>query len=367
MKQRPPLRTAVMDSSAPIDHPPGDSRSIEQCAAEWLARREFNAWTDDDEAALQAWLGADTGHRVAFLRLQAAWSESDRLQALAAGWRQSGPPPRGYWTTPAGERIELAPRAATRRTRRTRRTRLPHVAAAAVLLIACTLATGLGWRAYNRVDSAHLQTALGATGTLPLADGSQAILASDSRIDVHLSRKQRHIALEQGEAFFSVAKDPNRPFVVAAGGHDVVAVGTRFSVRRDGPDLRVVVTEGTVRLESRATGSAARPASLLPAGSIAIVHGEDVLLRSVALEDAERLLDWRQGLLAFRDTTLAEAAAEFNRYNARKLVIGDAEAGALRIGGSFRADNATAFVRLLEQGFPVRAEDRGERIVLRSR
>ena len=346
MKQRPPLRTAVMDSSAPIDHPPGDSRSIEQCAAEWLARREFNAWTNEDEAALQAWLGADTGHRVAFLRLQAAWSESDRLQALAAGWRQSGPPPRGYWTTPAGERIELAPRAATRRTR---------------------LATGLGWRAYSRVDSAHLQTALGATGTLPLADGSQAILASDSRIDVRLSRKQRHIALEQGEAFFSVAKDPNRPFVVAAGGHDVVAVGTRFSVRRDGPDLRVVVTEGTVRLESRATGSAARPASLLPAGSIAIVHGEDVLLRSVALEDAERLLDWRQGLLAFRDTTLAEAASEFNRYNARKLVIGDAEAGALRIGGSFRADNATAFVRLLEQGFPVRAEDRGERIVLRSR
>ena len=94
MKQRPPLRTAVMDSSAPIDHPPGDSRSIEQCAAEWLARREFNACTNEDEAALQAWLGADTGHRVAFLRLQAAWSESDRLQALAAGWKQPGPPPR---------------------------------------------------------------------------------------------------------------------------------------------------------------------------------------------------------------------------------------------------------------------------------
>ena len=103
-----------MDSSAPNDHPPGDSRGIELCAAEWLARREFGAWADDDEAALQAWLGAETAHRVAFLRLQAAWSESDRLQALAAGWRQAGPPPRGYWTTPAGERIELARREPTR-------------------------------------------------------------------------------------------------------------------------------------------------------------------------------------------------------------------------------------------------------------
>ena len=350
-----------MDSNAPNDHPPGDSRGIEQCAAAWLARREFNAWADDDEAALQAWLGAETAHRVAFLRLQAAWSESDRLRALAAGWRQPCPPPRGYWTTPAGDRIELAPRVPARRAR------LPRIAAAAVLLIACTLATGLGWRSYNRVDSAQYSTVLGATNTLPLADGSQATLASDSRIDVRLSRQQRHVALEQGEAFFSVAKDPKRPFVVAAGGHDVVAVGTRFSVRRDGPNLRVVVTEGTVRLESRANGRTARPAALLPAGSIALVRHDDVLVRSVSLDDAERLLDWRQGLLAFRDTTLAEAASEFNRYNARKLVIGDAEAGALRIGGSFRADNATGFVRLLEQGFPVHAEERGERIVLHSR
>ena len=347
-----------MDSNAPNDPTPGGSRGIEQCAAEWLARREFSAWTDADEAVLQDWLAADTAHRVAFLRLQTAWTESDRLQALAAGWRQPGPPPRGYWTTPAGERIELAPRAPVRRSR------LPAVAMTAVLLLACSLAIGLGWRSYTRVDSAQYRTALGATDTLPLADGSQAILASDSRIDVRLSRRQRHIALERGEAFFSVAKDPARPFVVAAGGHDVVAVGTRFSVRRDGPDLRVVVTEGTVRLQSRGSD---RPAALLPAGSIALVRHDDVLVRSLALEDAERLLDWRQGLLAFRDATLAEAAAEFNRYNARKLVIGDPAAGALRIGGSFRADNAAAFVRLLEQGFPVHAEHSGDRIVLHSR
>ena len=100
-----------------------------------------------------------------------------------------------------------------------------------------------------------------------------------------------------------------------------------------------VVTEGTVRLESR---GATRPAALLPAGSIALVRHDDVLVRSVPLEDAEHLLDWRQGLLAFRDTTLSEAAAEFNRYNARKLVIGDAEAGALRIGGSFQAFSANS-------------------------
>ena len=80
-----------------------------------------------------------------------------------------------------------------------------------------------------------------------------------------------------------------------------------------------------------------------------------------------RLLDWRDGLLAFRDAPLGEVAAEFNRYNARKLVVGDADAGALRIGGNFRWDNEEGFARLLEAGFPVRAEIGADRIVLHSR
>ncbi|MBK6434585.1 MAG: FecR domain-containing protein [Rhodanobacteraceae bacterium] len=354
-----------MNATASTEPVPGRSQEIEQCAAEWLARLDRGVWSDIDDQALQTWFGTDTAHRVAFLRLQAAWRESDRLQALAAGLRDSGPPPRGYWLSPAGERVMLTRRNPPQRAHR--RTGVPKFAMTTLLLIVGALAGGAGWRNYTRVDSTRYQTALGATQNLPLADGSEATLSSDSRIEVRLSRHQRKIALQQGEAFFSVAKDPGRPFVVDTGTHQVVAVGTRFAVRRDGADLRVVVTEGTVRLEPNGNGRSAQPAALLPAGSIALVRGDAVLVRHVALQDAERLLDWRQGLLAFRNTTLAEVAAEFNRYNARKLVIGDPAAGNLRIGGSFRADNATAFVRLLEQGFPVHADESGDRIVLRSR
>ncbi|NLA67403.1 MAG: histidine kinase, partial [Gammaproteobacteria bacterium] len=66
----------------------------------------------------------------------------------------------------------------------------------------------------------------------------------------------------------------------------------------------------------------------------------------------------------FNDVTLAEAAAEFNRWNARPILVADEAAAALRIGGSFRWSNAEGFVRLLEQGFPVRAEVHDDRIVL---
>ena len=108
------------------------------------------------------------------------------------------------------------------------------------------------------------------------------------------------------------------------------------------------------------------PSALLPAGSLALVRADGVLVRSLPLDDATRLLGWRDGLLVFRDTTLAEAATEFNRYNARKLVVADDTAGALRVGGNFRWDNAEGFARLLERGFPVRAEYQAARIVLHS-
>ena len=138
-------------------------------------------------------------------------------------------------------------------------------------------------------------------------------------------------------------------------------------MRRDRDDLRVVVTEGTVRLDAPHTDGQTSPSSLLPAGSVALVHDGSVLVRSMALSEAKQLLDWRDGWLVFRDTPLQDAVAEFNRYNTRQLVIGDAGVAALRIGGNFRGDNADGFVRLLEAGFPVRAERQDQRIVLRSR
>ena len=347
---------------------------VERTAARWLARREGGAWSADDDASLRAWLDADTAHRVAFLRLQAAWDESGRLQALGAGWKRPGPPPRGHWSQPAHgigiaaiagappdlRDLKLAPRVRARDSWAAR-------AFAVLSVAACALFVGWGWITYTHVDAASFQAALGQVRTAPLADGSQAVLSSDSRIDVRLSRQRRLVELHRGEAIFDVAKDADRPFVVDTGDRQVIAVGTRFSVRRDGANLRVVVTEGTVRLETRREGQGAQPMALLPAGSVALARGDGLMVRSLSVAEVERMLDWRDGTLAFRDTTLAEAAAEFNRYNARKLVVADAAAGALRIGGSFRWDNAEGFARLLERGFPVRADYDEARIVLHSR
>lgn len=357
-----------------------DSRRIEQEAAEWLARRDTGAWSEQDEHALQLWLEQRTAHRVAFLRLESAWREAGRLQALAAGWPAGVLPPRGYWSVrtptdalpqrqkgtpsmvpPDLRGLNFAPRQPAKASRWGR-----AMAAAFALVAIGSLAWG-SWQLSGRQQASYA-SGVGEVKNIAMADGSTAMLSSDSQLQVLMTRGERHIALVRGEAFFDVAHDANRPFVVEAEQRQVRAVGTRFSVRRDADALRVVVTQGKVRLDS-APGADGRgqPAAYLPAGSVATADRNGVLVRSLSLADAERFLEWRSGYLSFDDTPLSAVAAEFNRFNVRKLELADPAIADLRVGGNFRWDNANGFAGLLEQGFPVRVERRPDRIVLHAR
>jgi transmembrane sensor len=342
-----------------------NSRQIEREAAEWLARREGSAWTDLDEAQLDAWVAASTAHRVAFLRLESAWAAGGRLKALGAGMRSGKVPERRQWPgLPATDHAvgsQLPVQSIL-----TPRLRTAGLGALATLVIGLALAWG--WREFAAIEVATHATAAGEMRTFTLADGSSATLSSASRIGVRIGRGERGIDLQQGEVFFVVAHDPGRPFAVSVGARRAVALGTRFAVRRDPDETRIVVTEGVVRLEAQAPRDGSPvPSATLVAGSMATAHGSSVLVRNGSVADAERLLSWRNGYLIFHDTPLATAVAEFNRYASRPLVIGDASVGRIPIGGNFRWSNSEAFVRLLEGGFGIRAERQADRIVLHSR
>lgn len=344
-----------------------DHRQIERAASTWLARRDAGGWSDRQQTALDAWLSESVAHRVAFLRLEAAWEETARLKAFAAGGGATGTPARGAWAhspyfaSPVGADH---PAGYGRGTRKRSRRRWPLFAGiAASLFVIAVVAGGVAWSHYTRVETAAWRTALGVRQVVHLPDGSTATLGSDTGLRMAFSHSRRSLDLDRGEAFFDVAHDAARPFVVQVRGYRVTAVGTRFDVRR-GHDskLRVVVTRGLVRLQS--TSDPAQAATMLPAGSIAMVGGGDVTVQQVPLDEARERLSWRDGYAVFHGTPLAEAVDEFNRYNARKIVIADPSLDALRVGGNFRLDNSAAFVRLMQEVFPVRADRHGDRIVL---
>jgi len=342
-----------------------DSRQIEHEAAAWLARREGSAWTERDQAQLDAWVAASTAHRVAFLRLESAWAACGRLKALGAGARSGGVPPRRQGSRlPAPDRAlpadDAGPPAAARRWR--------AAWAGATIILFMGAALAWGWREFVATEAASYATAAGELRAFTLADGSTVTLSSASRIGVRIGRGERHIDLQRGEAFFAVAHDPRRPFAVAVGARKAIAVGTRFAVRRDPDELRIIVTQGIVRLEAQAPRDGSPvPSATLTAGSVATARGSSVLVRAGTVADAERLLSWRNGYLIFHDTPLSAAVAEFNRYGTRPLVIGDAAVGRIPIGGNFRWSNSEAFVRLLEDGFGIHAQRQVDRIVLHSR
>lgn len=367
------------------------SAKIERVAAAWLARRDAGSWSDKDQAELDSWLTSAVAHRIAYIRLQSAWQQADRLKALGAGVPRGVIPSKGHWTlspffdqsaaaeeSQTHDRVDEEKRVNAEVTQhRSRRNSTIHrysklrrsllfrtAAVAACLVLIASL--GVGLHRYTSVQSAAYSTPMGGTQTVSLDDGSKAVLSSDSRVAAAMSSGERHIDLQQGEAFFEVAKDSQRPFVVVVGERRVIAVGTRFSVRREADGLRVVVTEGIVRLETGGAGSTEQQTMRLPAGSVAQVGRNGVYVQSISVDKAEEYLSWRSGFVVFRDTSLADAVAEFNRYSVQKLIVGDTQAAAVHVGGHFRLSNTEAFVRLLEQGFPVHAETKGDKIILHS-
>jgi transmembrane sensor len=342
------------------------SREIEQRAAEWLAKRDSGVWSDDDQAQLAGWLEFSIAHRIAFIRLEHGWQESLRLNALRGGIPPGTVPPRDYWRkrrSPGprnretqGDRVADARPSTPEKPSPLRWTR---IALAACVLIA--VAGGFG--GYLSMRGTDYRTPIGGLASVPMTDGSKVTLNTASSIRVSVTEKERRVALEQGEAFFDVAQDPNRPFVVVAGNKRVIAVGTKFSVRRGEDDISVFVIEGKVRIEDESRA----PAPLITAGNVARAGGAGVLVEQSSPADVENYLSWRTGFLVFTSTPLAEAVDEFNRYNKSQITIEDSALGAVLVSGKFRPTNFEGFVRLLESGYPIRVERSGGDIVLSER
>lgn len=316
--------------------------SIEKQAAMWLLRREEQTWHEADQAALDAWLDESPEHEAAFWRLEHGQIKLARMAALAAPVRREASQP-------------ALPR------RRPRR----WLPAAAVLAAAMTAAvielpnTGLfGPRVYT--------TNIGGREELPLPDGSKVELNTATRLRADVSRTRREIWLDRGEAFFAVAHDPSHPFVVHAGPKTVTVLGTKFSVRRDGEHVEVAVLEGLVRIDNAGAGKTPAQAIVITRGDIAVGSARSTLVEPKSVSKVDDALSWRQGRLKFHETTLAEAAAQFNRYNRTKLVIVDPQAAGTRIGGNFQANNVEDFARLLSNAYGFRVDADGKELKVSS-
>ncbi|MDQ0070342.1 transmembrane sensor [Variovorax boronicumulans] len=327
-----------------------EAQRIETLAADWLARRDSGAWTDTDQQQLDAWITASIAHRVAWLRLSSAWERGDRLGALRTPAIPIPAP------TPAPAPQPQAARPAPRLSRFS----LQRIAAGVLVAVAGT--AWFGWQYMQEEQGQQYATAVGARQSVALSDGSKLTLNTATQVRTAVNDSGRKVWLDAGEAYFDIAHDKKRPFVVIAGDRRITVLGTRFLVRRQGEQVNVTVEEGRVQIASAQPDAKSAEPTVLTRNQAAVTHADNVLVMSKAPKQVDDELSWREGKLVFDQTTLADAAAQFNRYNTRQLVIADPVVAQVRIGGSFDANNMSGFVALLKQGFGLAAHERGNEI-----
>lgn len=329
-------------SEAPEEHRwNANARQIHSEAASWIERRESATWDEAEKAQFEAWLSQSSAHMVAHLRAEDVWRRADRLRALSRPLRRTMPPGSAQ------------------------RSKSVVLRGCVALVVIGTFAAATGEYMLPTSPKVYA-TPIGGRETLTLDDGTQIDLNTDTVVRVSQASSQRMVWLEKGEAYFDVKYDAAHPFTVMAGQRRITDLGTKFLARNAGAHFEVALMEGSARVDSINAKGLDRSAVLTP-GDVAIATDDAVSVTSRAPNVLTRELGWRHGVLIFDSTTLAEAAAEFNRYNSQKLVIAGQALAKKPIDGTFRANDVDAFLGVMHDLIGLNIERKQNVVIISQR
>jgi transmembrane sensor len=306
-----------------------------EAAAIWLACMAEPGRSDAVARDFEAWLSSD-------LRNRAAYDEACQLHDLLA---EPVARARSESRVLAPEPVAPASRGVGRRT---------VLRAAAGLAIAVGAGTALQSGGIDDLRSDHL-SGVGGRSEATLPDGTRITLNTDTALSVDVTADVRRITLFRGEAFFEVAHDPARPFVVTGGGLTARAVGTSFAMRTDRPSVGVVA--GAVEV-----GSGDGSIVLLTAGEKFLPHAPDGAL--VGPFDAATELAWRRGQIVFYRTPLGQVVAELDRYHRGRILVIDPDLRALEVSGIFGSGDPLEALNTIREILGITVTHVTDRLVL---
>lgn len=304
-------------------------------AAAWFSRLNTRSVSSATLEEFRTWRQAP-GRRDAYAEIERAWRRSGVLDGDAA------------MNAAVADTLRRGRGAGAR----------PRAVAVAVAL-SLILALGVGFAVWTQVSGETLTTRVGEQRLVVLEDGSRVRLDTDTRLSARMDGQQRRVRLLKGQAFFDVAHDPSRPFVVDAAGAQVRAIGTRFDVRRDAEHVRVTLVQGVV--EVRRPSEPARPAVRLTPGQQIIANSR---LGAPQRVDLEAATSWTDGRIIFHAVPLRVAIAEVNRYSRRKITLEAQELGDEVVSGAFDSGDIEAFVLAVSHLHGLRAEAQGEDVIM---
>jgi transmembrane sensor len=351
----------------PLGRPKLNTQIYEE-AATWFVECRAGDLDEVGRREFDRWLRKSPEHVSAYLEVAAIWNEgpaldptrkwdADTLIARAAGTVGNVVPLSGTSAAFGLEESVQGPQAVASIPTRGAFYRRKVVALAASVAALSVLSAACIWL---MLFSGVYSTAIGEQRSIELADGSTVEMNSKSRIRVRYAKSERDVDLLEGQALFHVAKDRARPFIVRADRTRVQAVGTQFDVYERQSGTVVTVVEGEVAVltpveadaQPRAEGSAA-PA-VIPIATISVAAGEQLtvtpkLARKSEHPNVAAATAWTERRIVFESATLSEVAEEFNRYNARQLIIEEPGLYDFHISGVFSSTDPESLIRFLRE------------------
>ncbi|MFA5630969.1 MAG: FecR domain-containing protein [Porticoccaceae bacterium] len=343
-----------------------DNAALKNAAAQWLVKLDRGELSSEDRKALNDWLAGGPEHKATLLKMASLWGEMDVAKVLA----ELFPLPEEVPVQPAS----AGPNAVEARKYTRAGKSLKMLAAAATVALAVGIAfiaapvlMERATEGSHEVAEKLYTTSLGEHTVIELADGSQMNLNTQSRARVRFSDGERAIYLEQGEGYFDVAKDAERPFIVYAGNGMVRAVGTAFSIRvTDSSAVDVTLAEGIVEVIAARKANVGqlegKAHSQQETVEFAVLKqkGETVSYRQsidelilISEDKLEQRLSWKSGKWLFKGETLAEVIAEASRYTDREIRITDPEISSLQVAGYFDLGDLDPLLEAVEVGLGV--------------
>ena len=305
----------LLHSASPDDDP-------SDRALAWLAHLHSGVATESDWAAYRAWRARSPTNAAAAREAEALWA------AVGEAYKGGDAKPVGM--------------------ARRRHSRMATASLAALILVAI-----LGFWITPDLDRlrADHRTGTGEIKRLTLPDDSQLVLDGATAVDVAYTPEKRRIDLHDGRVYARVAAAEARAFVVTTADVRMTALGTRFTVTRNGGRTSLAVEEHAVRVAFPDRPD--EPTRTVPAGQ-RLVHSPEGGIRMESFDRAN-IAAWRRRMLVFNDRRLGAVIADLRRHTEGALVFADSDLSGLHVTGMIDLRDPKRAVDRIESLLPVRA------------
>ncbi|WIO75069.1 FecR domain-containing protein [Porticoccaceae bacterium LTM1] len=252
---------------------------------------------------------------------------------------------------------------------------------AASLLV--TVATSFLWtnEPVSQAEMSRYVSRVGEQKLIELEDGSSVMMNTGTEIIVEMTDQHRAVILNRGEAYFSIAGDPERPFNVSVGDRSVTVLGTEFNVKKQNNGFILAVNEGLVAVHaeyepvnaqseqiSLDVDDGARMLDLqqrrFGAGMVAEFNVDERMTTVYKPESIKKFVGWKSGVIRFEGVPMSEVVMELNRYSGKKILIKDQSVFNIIIFASVNVNNISEAINMLDVAYPIDVIHQFDQIVL---